>query len=125
MAARVATHCGEGHGASELAPEKLPWDASSRKPPRTSSSFDPGEAELGTSPRAPMVSQSAVPSLVAVPLDFGDTICTFLLSIPRFLLHSGATGGSGELAECLPMPMVTFILNRLAGGCGLWPEGAN
>lgn len=40
-------------------------------------------------------------------------------------LLSGLTQGGEKLVEPPPVPILTFILNRVASGCNLWPEGAS
>lgn len=100
---RVATHTSGLR--TELAPEQLPWDASSRKPSWTSLSCDPGKLSSGPAqdPRgthAP-VSQSAVPSLVAAPLGLRHKACTFFLLLGSCRIvgrHRGGGGGAGRIS---------------------------
>lgn len=115
----------------ELAPEQLPWDVSSRKPSRTSFPFDPEEAVLRASPRvprAPVLPSLRVPSLLqllphcSLETTPAHSWSVFLRSFCRVGRHK--EWGAGRITPS-DMPVVTFILNRLAGGCNLWPERAN
>ena len=101
--AGVTTSCGKGHSTlgsrMELAPERLPCDASSRKPSRTS--FSLTQRKLGSDPRSTHVplSQSSVPPLIAASLALRDKVCLFLLFIPGVLLLSEGTEGGGEVVQ--------------------------